>query len=362
MKVVVYPADNHGCGHHRLIWPGEMLAARGHNVTVVRPENRAIRFTVRNGDVVGADLNDDVDVVVFQRVTHKYLAQAVPVIRRQGVAVVVDVDDDLNAIHPGNPAWWTLHPRHFGSRRDDDKIHMHSWRFLNDACRDATLVTVSTPALLDRYATHGRGVVLRNYLADHYYGIEHEDSDEVCWPASLHSHPDDPAAVGNAISRHVAQGATFVSYGQANKVARAFGLNDEGLPPYAPKVEIHEWPRAIARHGIGICPLADTRFNEAKSWLKPLELAAVGVPWIGSPRAEYRRLYELGCGVLADRPKEWYRALNQLRHSRTRRLELSAAGRAVAETLRLRDHAWRWLEAWERAFKIERVNRSAFAR
>ena len=74
---------------------------------------------------------------------------------------------------------------------------------------------------------------------------------------------------------------------------------------------------------------------------------------MASPRAEYRRLHELGAGVLVDRPRTWYRELKRLRESAALRAELSEAGRAVAEQLRLRDHSWKWMEAWSRAYEME---------
>jgi len=39
--------------------------------------------------------------------------------------------------------------------------------------------------------------------------------------------------------------------------------------------------------------------------------------------------------------------------SRSLRLERAARARAVAETLKIRDNAWRWLEAWDRARSIQ---------
>lgn len=355
MNVVVYPADDAGCGHHRMIWPGEILRAAGHNVDVVLPKDRSLRLHVSDKhEVYDVETPPGVDVIVLQRVTHFYLAQAVRAIRRRGIAVVIDIDDDLNAIHPDNPAWWQLHPRHFGGKLDNGSRHLHSWRFLNAACSDATLVTVSTPALLEHYASHGRGVVLNNYLADHYYGHARVDGNDIVWPASLHSHPDDPHVVGNAIARLMADGATFSSYGVPKNTAIAYGLNPDDYDGNAPKVSIHDWPKAIAQIGIGICPLNDTRFNASKSWLKPLELSAVGVPWVGSPSPEYTKLNKLGCGIIARKPKQWYRALSQLRIDKTLRDDMSVACREVADKLRLRDHAIKWIDAWSHAYDLER--------
>lgn len=354
VRVALYPADRWGCGHHRLIWVGEALRRQGHDVTIVAAENRHLEMVVDNASdrVVDVRLPDGVDVVVLQRVTHRYLTQAVAVLRARGVTVVVDVDDDLGTIHPDNPAWRHLHPR--SGRELGRGVDMHTWSNLGRACRDASLVTATTPALVDRYG-HDHGVVVPNYLAEHYYGVPHEDSDLLGWPASLRSHPNDPAVVGNAVARLVGEGHRFHVVSVAEDVGRAFGLPDDAaVSRVEHTVPLYDWPVELARLGVGIAPLADTRFNAAKSALKPLELAAVGVPWVGSPRADYVRLHQLGCGVLADRPRDWYRVLKSLLRDERRRSELSAAGRAVAATQRLEMHAWRWWEAWTDALARDR--------
>jgi hypothetical protein len=35
------------------------------------------------------------------------------------------------------------------------------------------------------------------------------------------------------------------------------------------------------------------------------------------------------------------------------RKELSEAGRAIARQFTIEDNAWRWLEAWERAYQVD---------
>jgi hypothetical protein len=359
VKVVVYPADRHGCGHFRLIWPADVLRRQGVDVQVVEPGNRNVMMAVDDEQgVVDVQLPEGTDVVVFQRTTHRYLAQAVGVIRRKGVAVVVDVDDDLSAIHPSNPAWQMIHPRSAARQAGktlDPLLEPHSWQHVQQACRDASMVTCTTPVLLRRYASHGRGRVIPNYLPSHYYGLNRVDSDLLGWPATIHSHPDDPSVTGHAIGRLLDEGATFRTFGKSDDVYRAFGLAaDDRRVDVQPAASLSSWPRAVNALGIGIAPLSDTRFNAAKSWLKPLEMSAVGVPWVASPREDYRRLHELGCGVLVEKPKAWYRVLADLRRDATLRAELSEAGRQVAATLQLENHAWRYAEAWSDALELTR--------
>lgn len=345
MRVVVYPADKGGCGHFRLIWSAQLLAAAGHDVEIRPPEDRGLKLRIGPGEYVDDVLDvDDVDVIVFQRLTHRWMAEAVPLLRAKGVAVVVDVDDDLSTVHPRNPAYRSMHPRSGGK---------HSWQHLAAACRDATLVTVSTPALLTRYARHGRGHVIYNHLPDHYFGVPHTDSTVLGWPAALASHPDDPSAVGGAVARLVSEGAEFRVTGDPVGVGAAFGLLRD--PQGRTGVDVTAWPAAVAELGIGLAPLADTAFNRSKSFLKPLEMSALGIPWVASPRAEYERLHRRGAGILADTPRRWYRELRRLVDSEALRRERAEAGRAVADDLRLAGNAWRWLEAWDRARDIQRA-------
>jgi hypothetical protein len=355
VRVVCYPADTSGCGSFRIIWPAQALAAAGHDVEIRPPENRGLKLRIGPDDRVDDVLDvDGVDVIVFQRLTHEWMAQSVPLLRAKGIAVVVDVDDDLATVHPRNPAYKSMHPR-FAGRRDraTGQIHRHSWQHLAAACREATLVTVSTPALLERYARHGRGHVIYNHLPDHYFGVPHEDSAVLGWPAALASHPDDPGALGGAVARLVSEGADFRVVGDPVGTGAAFGL--PGDPPGRTGVGVDGWPAAVAELGVGIAPLADTMFNRAKSWLKPLEMSALGIPWVASPRAEYERLHERGAGVLADTPRRWYRELRRLADNEALRHEQAEAGREVAEGLRLSRNSWRWAEAWERALSIRRT-------
>lgn len=352
MRTVVYPADLGGCGYFRLIWAAELLAAAGHDVEIRPPADRGLKMRIgADGHVEDVLDVDGVDVLVFQRLTHQWMAEAVPLLRARGIAVVVDVDDDLSSVHPRNPAYDSMHPRFTGKVDPRTRqVHRHSWQHLAAACRDATLVTVSTPALLERYARHGRGHVIHNHLPDSYYDVPRVDRDTIGWPASLASHPDDPSVLGGAVARLVSEGSDFRIVGDPTGVGRAFGLTSD--PQGRTGVDPAGWPAAVSGDvGVGIAPLADTRFNAAKSWLKPLEMCALGIPWVASPRAEYARLHARGAGVLADTPRRWYRELRRLVASPALRADRAGAGREVAEGLRLSANAWRWAEAWERAYE-----------
>lgn len=370
MKVICYPADSYACGSYRVIWPAEILRAAGHDVTVVHSKERHIQIVMAGNNVRHVDIADDIDVVIFQRTTDQRLLPVITHLRERGIAVIIDVDDDLSSIHPDNPAWHQLDPHRairevklavaMGKIKPDkaqgfadalSRQYTHSWNHLGEACKRATLVTVSTPGLISRYGGPDKCHVLYNYVPKSYLDIAHDDNDVVGWPATLFSHPNDPDALGNAISRLMDDGIKFRCYSDLDGIKKAFGMNQ--IPEEVNSVSIDQWPHEIAKLGIGIAPLAETLFNQRKSWLKPLELSATGVPWVASPRAEYRRLHNMGAGILAEKPKLWYKELKNLLNDEFRRKELSEAGRSVASELCIENHAWRFMEIWEKALEIQ---------
>lgn len=348
MNVYVYPADVAGCGSYRMIWPAQVLQAQGHRVTIIHPKDRAANFRAAldvNGRVIDVSVPEDADVIVLQRTTHKYLIDAIQVLRAKGVAVVVDIDDDLGAIDPRNPAFTVLHSR---LGQDPD----HNWVNTQRACEAASLVVVSTEALLHRYAPHGRGVVINNYVPKRYLDISHDDGTIIGWGGSTHSHPGDLQVIGTGVTKLMDE-TTYLQIGPVTDVQQALHLDVE--PAFTGPLEIEdEWPRGLARLGIGIAPLKDTRFNAGKSWLKPLEYSALGVPWVASPRVEYKRLHdEYGIGLLADKPKHWTRELRKLVRDDAYRQEMSKRCREAAAQLTIEGNVGKWWNAWSEALRVE---------
>jgi glycosyltransferase involved in cell wall biosynthesis len=357
MKVYVFPADEHGCGHYRLIWPAQVLASQGNNVVLVGPKDRDQALQARmDGNIVkSVRIPSDADVIVFQRITHKFLAQAITHIRREGVAVVVDMDDDLTCIHPSNPAFHALHPI-------DGPNALHSWQNTLTACDNATLVTTSTDALIDRYARRRPGRVLRNAVPARYLQIAHGDSDVMGWAGSVHSHPTDLQVMGPAIAQLLQTGYKFKIAGSLHGVHAALGVSQKLEIESTGDIKFEAWPLAVNSIGIGVAPLATSKFNESKSWLKPLEYAAVGVPCVLTPSSEYKRAAKLGIGIVAKKPDEWRRQLRLLLTNESLRRDLSERGREAAAKQTIEENAWRWWEAWIHAYEIEQTTAVGVAR
>lgn len=347
MKVYVYPADKWACGNYRMAYPAEELKRQGHDITVVYPGEKMMvggRRNPRNREELESVFYPpDADVLVLQRTTHKWLAKAIPLLRARGVAVVVDIDDDLNHIDRNNPAWQGMHP----SRHPE-----MNWHWLSEACRQATLVTVSTPPLVSVYAKHGRCAILRNCIPERFLTIDHEDSAVVGWAGALHSHPQDLALTSLATQSHAREGGDILVVGpEESGLQRALALPT--LPATTGLVAFEDWGDEVTKLGIGLAPLVDTRFNRAKSWLKPLEYGALGVPCVVSQVPEYlgyHWLHEEGTTLMARRPRDWDREVRKLVQDEGLRKEMSGRGREVASQFTIEGNAHWWWEAWEAAY------------
>lgn len=350
MKVYVLPADPYGCGHYRLIWPADALRRQGHEV-VIMPPNQKSGFLAKVGkrddgsqQLASVTVPEDADVIVLQRPAHPLQPQMIQMMRMNGIAVVVDMDDDMSTIHPNNVAFETYRPR---------SGTPFSWNHALASCKVATYVTTSTKQLQRVYAKHGRGEVLDNYVPAPYLGIEKPETGCFGWAGTTKSHPNDLQVMGGVIQRLIDEGFPFKVVGGKSSVKEAARL--KGEVDATGSVPLNIWAQTIAAtFDVGLAPLASSAFNSSKSRLKAIEQMAVGVPWVGSPREEYRRLHrESKCGLMADTPKEWYANLKLLLTDDVLRKEQAEAGREFMADQTYQAQAWRWAEAWEKAYKIE---------
>jgi glycosyltransferase involved in cell wall biosynthesis len=345
-------------GFYRLIWAAEYLQGLGCDIEIQYPgkgsnnKNAGLEVHFRgnvkddpDAEIVDVKVPNDADVLVMQRLSHNWHAKVIEILRAKGVAMVIDMDDDLSNIHPENKAFVNYHPR--------NQRTPYSWKNVEQACKLATLVTVSTQQLLSVYARHGRGQVIDNYVPERYLQIKADRDKVFGWAGTTDSHPNDLQVTGGAIQQLIEDGYEFRVIGPITGAKGALRLKDQ--PPHTGVVQLTDWASEIAKLQVSLAPLALTTFNQGKSRLKILEAASVGVPWVGSPRAEYRRFHkESGSGLLVDNRKEWYKAIRQLMDDASLRQELGERGRNFMQSQTVEKNAWRFWEAWARALKIQR--------
>jgi glycosyltransferase involved in cell wall biosynthesis len=345
LRIALTSSDTQACGMLRVRWPAQALAQRG-DIEIV--EYNEIKIDCDHPDekgiipVRGVVDPPDADVLVLQRTAEQVFADAIPYYQKLGIAVVIDLDDDLQHLS-------SIHPQHRFYN-----TNLTGWRHLKRACMSADMVIASTPGIAKNYASHGRVKVIRNCMPQHYLYIDAERNGKtVGWGGTILNHPGDLDVTHGGVAAAVLEAqADFHVVGLKEGVAKALGLDERTQLTDTGIVEFLDYAELVSHFDVGIAPLADNRYNTSKSGLKILEYMALGIPWVASPRPEYLRIHDRSkTGYIAkDRARDWRRSLLTLLKDPELRKEEAFKSRAyVEENCLIQDECWRWLEVWEMA-------------
>lgn len=341
------PRPSGGAGWVRLHQPAHALEQYGGHHTVIghaiggrRNDNRLIPL---NYD--GSPMMLDPDIVVIQRWMNDEAPQAIRLARQAGQPVLQDVDDWFWGLHPGNRAFYTTDPKeHPTHNRDHYKT----------ALQASDGVTVSTDFLARRLRERMgiRTHLIRNCVDPATFATnsisDRDDQLVVGWCGALLWRSGDLETLRPFLPDWLTKTkSTFVHHGTfpgepADHAAATIGIRSDNIGPSKAAVPPTEYPENVGGFDIGIVPLNDVPFNHAKSWIKGLEYAAAGIPFVAFRTREYEAL---DAGLLASTPDEWVAALDALRDPDRRRTEQRRGLKAA------QDHSIhaRWRE-WEMVY------------
>ena len=350
MKVLGLAADNGGCGFYRMRAPAEEAAKLGVDITIEEEIGVEATKDTKGGLVNVSEVYTDADLIIFQRPLDNAMTAVLKQAKRQGIATMVEIDDDFSTVHTRNVAHSAMNGKESG----------HQW--VQAAAELADHVSVSTPQLA-KYARHGRYSVLRNCVPDSIFVTTTPKSDQIWprvgWSGTVQTHPTDlqetKGRVGEVLK---ANGLPFNVIGDGEFVARNLGLYAETevfATGWVPLDMYYQYLYSFV--DIGIVPLELSPFNQAKSALKGLEYAALGIPFVASPTREYERLEAYGIGKTAQSPGEWKKHLQRMidRPAETERIAKESRDRIEAEHT-YSVNAPQWIEAWEKAIHYRKTH------
>lgn len=348
MRVALIPSDIGACAFYRLVWPGDWVRMKtGWQVELYEPDSVSVGVENRTMKLKGIN-PEGLDLVVMQRIMSPLQVRLIQAFQDLGIAVVVDVDDAVWRIEKDNGSYRRWNQVVVGKRR---------FEHLDEACRLADLVTVSTPALQPRYGLDAR--VLRNGLPGHAFAKWSGPRDRpirIGWSGSLSSHPNDLQIMGDAVANVIRDNddVTLHIVGDMEPVADLLGVPRDRATGTG-WLSIDQYHEALRDIDVMFVPLKDTYFNRAKSALKVQEAAAAGCVVVASATPENRRLFERGeymGGMLdADDDQHWEWALN-------RGIKDARAGRSDPESVRDLSYRRRWQEwadAWQAAVQRRKL-------
>lgn len=345
------PATGHptlgGAGWYRCGLPHNYLKANGVEVAI------AERMSVNETEGIWLYDHDDVchsdcDIIVFQRWMHESAPSVTRIAQGAGQKIVQDVDDWYWGLDPSNNAYRMTDPAVFPECNRD-----HYWK----ALEAADLITVSTPFLEEQLRQTGvETAILRNGIDLARWDHSTERTGEsgrhpmVGWVGSTAHRSRDLETLNGILGPFCNRNDVSFMHGGYHHASHHAGRL-AGISKYrwanAPMRSILEYPEILRQFDIGIAPLNVVPFNLAKSYIKPLEYCAAGVPFVATDIAEYRYLHDTyGVGLLAEDRKAWTRNLTQLIDP-DRRVEQAKRNREAITELDMEIKWKEWLAAYE---------------
>ena len=330
MKIAAYTPDNSACGYYRVIIPLAYL----HKYNICKQ--------VKIFGKVELDMYDDYDIILAQRETLPTMLEDLHELQSRGKFVILDTDDLLESVHPSNPAYGIYHPG--GPRLT---------RYL-ETIRMADGVTTSTVELRDNYKYFNKNIhVSPNYIDFDFrpwpqYQVIPKENIRLGWAGSS-SHQLDLMIIGNVLKKILdkysnVQYAHFGDDNLYNFMLEQYGLPEAQMLKISP-IGFDKYPAYLTNFDIGLCPIADTKFNQAKSYLKPLEYSACGVPFVASAVTPYMRFTEPGeNGFLASTEEEWIEHLSLMIEDKTLRNKMSLQAYEKAKLYDWKNHIPEYIE------------------
>jgi glycosyltransferase involved in cell wall biosynthesis len=319
---------------YRTLVPMQALAHRGHEVHVEeRNEPRQ------------AEALRDFDLVHFMRFYHASMQRLAKELKRTGVAVVWDNDDDLVAIPKGSPTYAGF----------SGLAGQRVLAGMTTMMRAADIVTTPSEALAQRYRalsdTEVR--VLENYLPPTFTRparVMPHNGVTIGWLAALEHHVDaDALRLRDTLERLLARH----QHVEVVTVGIDLGLKSRRYR-HIPITLYGDLPQWLVHFDVAIAPLLDIPFNRARSNVKLKEYAALGLPWLASPIGPYAGMGEEQGGRLVP-DDHWYEELDRLILEPEDRKRLGHRARQWARGEMIEQHAERWEQAFEDAIERART-------
>lgn len=291
------PPEPNGCAYYRMKLPSDELKKIGWDVAMGLPRvhpDRGFGIAYEDGAFFGWDMT------VLKLMMHHTVPGLIRVMQKRGEKVVIDVDDFHFGIDPENIA---------ARQTDPNRNSENNRMFYEMGIRQADLVTVSTDFLANFYEARCRKVrLVRNALdVERYSMVEQPDKPVFGWVGGTLWRSQDIELLRSWLPNFVQQHKVAVHHsGHIPNDTRHFaaraGLRRVNTVPMS---AVSNYPSLLQHFHVGLVPLRLNDFNQSKSYLKGLEYAAAGIPFIASPSEEYKILYNKGVGRLAATPDEW---------------------------------------------------------
>ncbi len=258
----------------------------------------------------------DADVIVLQRGAMPPAWGAVEHWRRKGKLVLADIDDGYPQIGPEHPSFAFWHRGISMANGQPVQMSRPAIHDMVDGLRKVNGLTSPSKLILADWKEQARGALVPNYPDLRPYAAARRtrspNDDGAIWVAwggsaghlASFTNSNILYTLARVLARRPHARMVFVGADPRQYDAiplRAGQKQHFNWQPYA------DWPYLLANFDIGLVPAAG-EFDARRSWIKPMELSLMGVPWIASKSPAYEGLEDYGIFV-ENTPDGWADAL-----------------------------------------------------
>lgn len=339
-----------GCTWYRCMLPANKLHAAGIKTDVGF-------FSVRTNGLFGVQRPNEkrsrtFDIVVWKVIMHRIALNNMSAAQKAGQKIVIDIDDLFDEIHESNMAHDSTDKR---KNRDNNR------ELYKEIIEKSDAIICSTPFIRDYYSAQHPDkpiFVVRNAIDLNRWTRLNavRRSPIIGWLGATPWRSLDLEQLAGFFGDYVeSRQVIFHHAGHLNWAPPAYlrlGIKNKKLITASPMVPLYELPNVYANFDIGMVPLNDIPFNRAKSFIKGLEYAAAGIPFVASALPEYEYLANSGIGRIAHSDKEWISHFDELLDFDTRSDESIHNRKVLEESFTIESTAQQWIDVFKEIHKL----------
>jgi glycosyltransferase involved in cell wall biosynthesis len=344
------PIQPNGCAWYRCYLPMLQLKkdkyesgmglpgfSQDHGFGILIPNNKAIHGW---------------DIVVLKLIMLERVVEQVDKALSLGQKIVVDLDDHMEGLEKTNLAYTMTSPE-----KNPKNNREHYFKIIEKS----TALVTSTPFLKEFYEKKYPNkpiYLVRNGIDVERWKTRNDHSGHLPtfgWVGATPWRSGDLEILNPYLGKFIEEKKCKFHHAgsiiNAPTVDKKIGINKK-IFTHEPMKPINLYPNMFRKIDIGIVPLTNVDFNHAKSFIKGLEYAASGIPFIASPSPEYKYLAEQGVGRIASTPEEWIYHCEELISPKIRKEERERNRQLIKENFSMEKRGKDWEEVFDQILAL----------
>jgi glycosyltransferase involved in cell wall biosynthesis len=312
-----------GCGYYRIVLPFDQLKAHGWDARYGAGTPPQEAFTAK--------------IIAGERLMYPEVLGQWRRLRLRH-RLVYEIDDDV----------WTIDPTNTQAYRAFSRFSILDAVETSIATSDMITVTTERLAEVIRERTgHSRIRIVPNCIPAKLLEVERTRRQHVTvgW-AGGSSHGRDLTMIAHPVRQVIDKDRRLRLHLVGQDFRRTFGVLS--FARYTPwRDDTDEYYRSLD-FDIGLAPIEPSTFNAAKSHIKCLEYAALGIPVVASDFLPYQGFVVDGVtGFLCRTPKQWRERIRELANDSDLRESMGAKARELAAQHTIEGNWHRWAAVYK---------------